>query len=99
MMTKCAQLDRNMNIINIWNFQQGLNGIPSRNIEIVIGHATPGNVNPISWEVYNHFIMNYRMFLLTFFGLDYTVRSISLVYASVLIVVSIILFSWVVLLT
>jgi len=41
MMMKCAQLDPNMNIINIWNFQQGSNGIPSRNIEIVIGHATP----------------------------------------------------------
>jgi len=40
-MMKCAQLDRNMNITNIWNFQRGLNGIPSRNIEIVIGHATP----------------------------------------------------------
>lgn len=41
MMMKCAQLDRNMNITNIWNFQQGSNAIPSRNIEIVIGHATP----------------------------------------------------------
>ena len=98
-MTKCAQLDRNMNITNIWNFQQGLNGIPSRNIEIVIGHATPGNNNPISWEVYNHFIMNHRMFFFTFFGLDYTVLSISLVYVSVLIVVPVIHFSWDVMLT
>lgn len=40
-MMKCAQLDRNTNITNIWNFQQGSNEIPNRNIEIVIGHATP----------------------------------------------------------
>ena len=52
MMMKCAQLDRNTNITNIWNFQQGSNEIPNRNIEIVIGHATPGNnqTQIISWE-------------------------------------------------
>lgn len=51
-MMKCAQLDRNTNITNIWNFQQGSNEIPNRNIEIVIGHATPGNsqTQTISWE-------------------------------------------------
>ena len=51
-MMKCAQLDRNTNITNIWNFQQGSNEIPNRNIEIVIGHATPGNnqTQIISWE-------------------------------------------------
>ena len=52
MMMKCAQLDRNMNITNIWNFQQGSNEIQNRNIEIAIGHATQGNnqTQTISWE-------------------------------------------------